>query len=103
MNHSSALPLARATLRILMILNWVLGVAILALLIATFVAAQWTSTALGIPPTSYMRPTMIGLRTVAVLGMVAIPLNYAVLTRLLAIVETVRLGDPFVAVNSDRL
>jgi len=40
---------------------------------------------------------------VAVLGLAAIPLHYAVLKRLLAIVETVRAGDPFVAANADRL
>ena len=30
-----------------------------------------------------------------------VPLNYGVLKRLLAIVETVREGDPFVAANAD--
>ena len=39
----------------------------------------------------------------AVLGVIAIPLNHAVLARLLAIVETVRFGDPFVAANAYRL
>jgi DUF2975 family protein len=43
------------------------------------------------------------LRAVAVLGLVTIPLNYGVLKRLLAIVETVRAGDPFVATNATRL
>jgi hypothetical protein len=38
-----------------------------------------------------------------VLGLVAIPINYVVLKRLLAIVETVRSGDPFVAANASRL
>ena len=37
------------------------------------------------------------------LGLIAIPLNYVVLKRLLAIVETVRAGDPFVAANAARL
>ena len=101
--HSSALRLARVTLRILIVLNWLFGAAILALLIATIVAEQWTFTALGIPPSSWMRPMMMGLRAIAVLGLVAIPLNHAVLRRLLAIVETVRGGDPFVAANADRL
>jgi hypothetical protein len=45
----------------------------------------------------------MGLRTIAVLGLAAIPLNYAVLRRLLAIVETVRGGDPFVTDNAKRL
>ena len=46
---------------------------------------------------------VMGLRAIAVLGLVAIPLNYVVLKRLLAIVETVRAGDPFVAANAARL
>jgi Protein of unknown function (DUF2975) len=100
---SSALPLARVTLRTLIILNWLFGAALLTLLIATIVAEQWTFTALGIPPSSGMRPMMAGVRAIAVLGLVAIPLNHAVLTRLLAIVETVRRGDPFVVENAHRL
>jgi hypothetical protein len=101
--HSSALPLAWATLRTLVILNWLFGAAILTLLIATIVAEQWTFTALGIPPSSEIRPMMTGVRAIAVLGLAAIPLNHAVLRRLLAIVETVRGGDPFVAANAYRL
>jgi hypothetical protein len=43
------------------------------------------------------------LRAIALLGLVAVPLNQAVFKRLLAIVETVRTGDAFVAANADRL
>ncbi len=103
MKNSSMLPLAWAALRILIILNWLVGAAILALLIATIVAEQWTLTALGIPPASAIPSMMTGLRAIALLGLVAIPLNHAVLRRLLAIVETVRGGDPFVAANAHRL
>jgi hypothetical protein len=103
MKHASALPVAWATLRILIVLNWLFGGAILTLLIATIVAEQWTFTALGIPPSSEIRPMMTGLRAIAALGLVAIPLNHAVLTRLLAIVETVRRGDAFVTANAYRL
>ncbi|MGE5346650.1 MAG: DUF2975 domain-containing protein [Acidithiobacillales bacterium] len=46
---------------------------------------------------------VMGLRAIAMLGLAAIPLNDAVLKRLLAIVETVRAGDPFVAANASRL
>jgi hypothetical protein len=46
---------------------------------------------------------IMGLRAVAVLGLAVIPLNFIVLKRLLAIVDTVRAGDPFVASNADRL
>jgi hypothetical protein len=43
------------------------------------------------------------LHAIAIFGLGAIPLNYAVLKRLLAIIETVRAGDPFVAANAARL
>jgi hypothetical protein len=97
------LPLAWAALRALIVVNWLVGAAILTLLIATIVAGPWTLTALGIPPSSGTRPMMTGLRAIAGLGLVAIPLNHVVLGRLLAIVETVRGGDPFVAANAYRL
>jgi hypothetical protein len=103
MKHSTALPIAHMVLRILIVLNWLFGAAILTLLIATLVAEQRTFTALGVPPSSEIRPMIMGLRAIAALGLVAIPLNDAVLRRLLAIVETVRGGDPFVAANAYRL
>jgi hypothetical protein len=102
-SHSAALPIAHLALRVLLALNWLFGAGILALLIATLVAEQWTFTALGIPPSSETRSMMLGFRAIAGLGLLAIPLNDAVLRRLLAIVETVREGDPFVAANTHRL
>lgn len=101
--HSSVFPVARVALRIVIVLNWLFGAAILALLIATLVAEQWTFTALGISPSSQIRSMIVGLRAIAALGVVAVPLNDVVLRRLLAIVDTVRWGDPFVAANADRL
>ena len=103
MKHPTELPIAHGVLRILIVLNWLFGAGILTLLIATVVAEQWTFTALGVPPSSESRPMILGMRAIAVLGLVAIPLNNAVLRRLLAIVETVRGGDPFVAANAYRL
>jgi hypothetical protein len=44
-----------------------------------------------------------GLQAMAIIGLVTIPINHLVLRRLLAIVDTVRAGDPFVAVNAARL
>ena len=99
----AALPIARVVLRIVIVLNWLFGAGILALLIATIVAGQWTMTALGVPSTPGDWQLPMGMRAIAALGLVAIPLNYVVLMRLLAIVETVRSGDPFVAANADRL
>ena len=101
--RSSALPIAWITLRILILINWLWGAAILVLLAATIAAPDWTFTALGIEPSSWMRPMMIGLQFIAGIGLVAIWFNYGVLKRLVAIVETVRKGDPFVAANAYRL
>lgn len=103
MRHSTALPLAWITLRILILLNWLGGAAILALLTATIVAQDWTFTALGITPEDNIRTIIVGLQFVAGFGLLAVPLNHALFKRLLAMVETVRRGDPFVAANAYRL
>jgi hypothetical protein len=100
---SAALPIAYVVLRVLIILNWLSGAAILALLVYTFVNEPWTLRALDISGSPNAPAVLMGMRTVAALGLVTIPLNYALLKRLVAIVETVRAGDPFVAANAYRL
>ena len=102
-NQSTALPIAYAFLRFLILLNWFVGAGILALLIGMVVAPQWTFTALGIPDSWEAGPMMMGLRAIGAFGLVGIPLNDAILRRLLAIVVTVRRGEPFVPSNAYRL
>ena len=102
-HYSAALPIAYVMLRILIVLNWLSGAAILALLTATLVAREWTTAALGIPPGDHIHMILPGLQAVAALGVLAVPLNHVVLARLLAMVGTVRRGDPFVAANAYRL
>src|SRR5688500_14430726 len=92
----AALPVAHVVLRILIVLNWLMGAAILVLLIAA-PNEQWIMSAFKLSPSPDAERLVMGLRVIAVLGLVTIPLNFLVLTRLLAIVETVRAGDPFVA------
>jgi hypothetical protein len=99
---TAALPIAHAVLRILIVANWVMGAAILALLFAT-PNEQWILRTFHLPATPEGERLVTGLRAIAVLGLIAIPLNYTVLKRLLAMVETVRAGNPFVAANADRL
>jgi hypothetical protein len=101
-SSSAALPIAYVVLRTLIVLNWLGGAAILALLVV-IPNEQWIMTAFKLSPSPDAERVVMGLRAVAVLGLAAIPLNYVVLKRLLAIVETVRAGDPFVAVNASRL
>jgi hypothetical protein len=99
---SPALPIAHVVLRILVILNWVTCAAILVLL---FVAPnrEWIISALDLSPSLGAERVIFGLRAIAVIGLVTVPLHWLVLTRLLAMVETVRSGDPFVAENAQRL
>jgi DUF2975 family protein len=101
-NPSAALPLAHVVLRILIVLNWLTTVVILGLL---FVAPneRWIMSSLSLSPSPEATRLVMGLRAIAVIGLIAVPLNHVVLKRLLAIVETVRAGDPFVAANAVRL
>ncbi|MFN2445141.1 MAG: DUF2975 domain-containing protein [Vicinamibacterales bacterium] len=99
---SAALPIAYVVLRILIVVNWLFGAAIVTLLVA-MPTEQWIMSALGVPPSPEGDRLIMGLHAIAVIGLVTIPLNYAMLKRLLAIVETVRAGDPFVAANASRL
>jgi hypothetical protein len=101
-SSSAALPIAHVVLRILIVLNWLGGAAILALLVV-MPNEQWIMSAFKLSPSPEAERLVMGLRAVAVLGLAAIPLNYVVLKRLLAIAETVREGDPFVAANASRL
>src|SRR5215831_16224646 len=101
-SSSAALPIAYVALRILIVVNWLMGAAILALLVV-MPNEQWIMAAFKLSPSPDAERLIMGLRAAAVLGLVGIPLNHAVLKRLLAIVRAIRAGDPFVAANAYRL
>jgi len=99
---SAALPIAYIVLRILIVVNWLGGAAIFALLVA-FPTRQWIMSSLDLSPSAEADRVVMGLRAIAMIGVAVTPVNYAILKRLLAIVETVRAGDPFVAANAYHL
>src|SRR5678816_2500415 len=99
---SPALPIAYVVLRILVVLNWLMGAAIVILLVA-LPNEQWIMSAFKLSPSPDAERLVMGLRAIAVLGLAVVPLNYMILKRLLAIVDTVRAGDPFVVTNAQRL
>jgi hypothetical protein len=103
MRQSSALAIAYVVLRILIVINWLYGAAILGLVAFTFVNEPWFMKAIDVPAGTDAGPIMMGLRAIALLGVAAVPLFHLVLTRLLRMVETVGRGDPFVAANAYRL
>ena len=102
LKSSAALPIAHGFLRVLIVLNWLMAAAILVLLLV-MPNEQWILTSFKLAPSPDADRVVMGLRAVAVLGLVTVPINHAILTRLLAMVATVRAGDPFVASNAQRL
>ena len=97
----SALATARTVVRALIVLNLLVGIGIFALLVASLVAGDFVFAALGAGVANARLIT--AMRLIMVIGIGAAPLTHILLTRLLAIVETVRSGDPFVAGNAARL
>jgi hypothetical protein len=100
--NPAALSLSRKILRLLIVLTPIAGVLILALLIASLVAEDFVMKAL-----THHDPEapqfVLGMRMIMVIGICSVPLAQIALTRLLAIVDTVNAGDPFVAENAERL
>ena len=72
--YSAALPIAHVVLRILIVLNWLIGAAILVLLVV-MPNEQWIMTAFELSPSPEAERLVMGLRAIAVLGLVAIPLQ----------------------------
>ena len=98
----AALPIAYVVLRILIVLNWLYGAGILALLFV-MPHRHWIMAAFKLSPGPDTDLLIMGLELVALLGLVTVPLHYLILRRLAAMVDTVRAGDPFVPANAQRL
>ena len=103
MKHSPALPVARATLRTLVVLNFVYGALIFALLAISFQAETWTWKALGVGRIAGHEGIVAGMRAIMVIGIAGVPLGWVFFSRLLRIVESVRAGEPFQVENAGRL
>ena len=101
-SYSAALPIARIVLRIAIVLNWLFAVAVLVLLFV-MPHERWLMTIFKLTPGAEATRIVWGMRGIAVIGLVTIPLYHLILTRLLAMVNTARAGDPFVAANAARL
>ena len=100
---SHALTLARPAIQVLTVLNLLYGCAILAFFIASWVVPDWPAKPLGYDPATMHAYVPMGLRTLQLMGLVLVGLVHLILRRLLAIVDSVRDGDPFVVANALRL
>src|SRR5688500_7839653 len=101
--HENALRASRKVLSALVVINVVYGLAIAGLLIWSFLNRDWVMTALGVRPALERESMVRGMRMIAFIGILAVPLAHVMLTRLLGIVDTVRAGDPFISENEQRL
>ena len=101
-SYPAALPIAYVVIRLLIVLNWLMAAGIL-LLLLVLPHEQWLMTELQLTPSPQAERIVMAFRAIAILGLASVPLNHVVLKRLLAMVETVRQGDPFVSANARRL
>ena len=103
MKQSTTLPATAVTLRVLIVLNWMFGAFVLAMLAISFQAETWTWRALKVGAVAGHEGLAAGMRAIMVLGIVGVPFGYVVFSRLLRIVESVRAGEAFTRGNAGRL
>ena len=101
--YPTALRASGVILRLLIPLNLLVAALILALFIASLVAEAPVMAALGATPDGRNSGLILGMRLLMVIGVCSAPLAHTVLTRLLAIVRSVRAAHPFLAENATRL
>lgn len=105
MNRTSARALAvsRPVIQGLTVLNLIYLACLVALLSASFLMNGWPERALGFDLVAKYPQASYGLRGIVMVGIAGAAIVHTVLRRLLAIVDTVRDGDPFILENVHRL
>ncbi|MCB1627389.1 MAG: DUF2975 domain-containing protein [Xanthomonadales bacterium] len=98
-----SLPLARRVLTVLRVINGIYVVAIVLLLGASLIWPVVIMTGLGVRPEPDTAALVLGMRAIMGIGIVGALLTHLVLGQLLALLASVRAGDPFVADNARRL
>src|ERR1043166_1689488 len=102
-SYPDTLALSRKALRALIKLNLLVGVLILGLLVTSVVVGDQVMRTLAAGTPKADARLFLGMRLVAVIGLAGVPVVHFLLTRLLAIVDTVGDGNPFVMANAARL
>ena len=95
-----ALSVARPVIRGLTLLNLLYAVGIAGLLVASLLMSGWPERALGFDIEARYPLMQQGLRAIVVLGLMGAAIVHTILRRLLAIVDSVRSGDPFIVENA---
>lgn len=98
-----ALAVARPAILVLILLNAFYALALAGALGFSFFIEGWPERPLGVDMVEAHPLVGHGLRAIVALLVVGAAIVHTVLRRLLAIVDTVRVGDPFILENSRRL
>ena len=101
--RAQALAVARPVIRSLIVLNILYALGIAGLLGWSFFIAGWPQRPLGFDLMHAHPLAGDGLRAIVVVGLVGAAIVHTILRRLLAIVDTVRVGDPFILDNARHL
>lgn len=105
MNSMSAraLAVAHPVVRGLTVLNLLYALCLVVLLVWSFFIEGWPERPLGFDLVTLHPHAPNGLRVIVVIGVIGAVIVHTILRRLLAIVESVRGGDPFILSNVRRL
>jgi hypothetical protein len=101
-SSAHALTLARPVIRGLTVLNLLYAAGLAALLTWSFFIAGWPTRPLGDFASAHPQLGN-GLRAIVVIGIVGALIVHTVLRRVLAMIDSVRDGDPFILENAARL
>lgn len=100
---SRALAAARPVIQGLIVLNILYALVISGLLVFSFFIDGWPHRPLGVDLVNAHPWVGHGLRAIVLVGLAGAAIVHTILRRLLAIVDTVRVGDPFIQDNARRL
>ena len=100
---AQALAIARPVIQGLTILNVFYALALVGLFGTSFFIEGWPQRPLGFDMVNAHPLVGHGLRAIIVVGLAGAAVVHTILRRLLAIVDTVRVGDPFILQNAQRL
>ncbi|GAB3750472.1 DUF2975 domain-containing protein [Lysobacter olei] len=98
-----ALAVARPVIQGLTLLNVIYAAGISFLLVWSFFIEGWPQRPLGFDLVNMHPHAPNGLRVIVVIGIIGAVIVHGILRRVLAIVDTVRDGDPFILENARRL
>ncbi len=100
---TQALTVAQPVIRFLSVLNILYALVLGGLLVFSFLIDGWPQRPLGFDMVNAHPLVGHGLRAIVVVGLIGAAIVHTILRRLLAIVDTVRVGDPFILDNARRL